>query len=93
VISGTALDIDAEVSSGELRLVTRPGIVVDADDAAIRSGEVKVRAPWDQAATPVLPRVTVAGKAGSGRIKAGPPRRSFWQWLTRRPRPYAITAG
>ena len=65
VITGAGLQVDAEVSSGELRLVTRPGIVVDADDVVIRSGEVKVRAPWDPG-TPVLLRVTVSGSVGSG---------------------------
>jgi hypothetical protein len=41
---------------------------------------------------PVSLRITVAGTCGSGRIVARPPRRSFWQWLRRAPRPYAIAA-
>jgi hypothetical protein len=92
VITRPVLQIDADVRSGELVLVTKPGIVVDSDDVVIRSGEVKVRAPWDPG-TPVLLRISVSGKVGSGRLKAGPPRRTFWQWLGRRPRPYALTAG
>ena len=35
-------------------------------------------------ATPVSLRVVVNGKIGSGRLLARPPRRTFWQWLTRR---------
>jgi Domain of unknown function (DUF1707) len=87
VITRSALHIDAEVRSGDLTLVTRPGIAVDTDDVAIRSGDVRVRAPW-AASVPVTLRITVAGTVGSGRIQARPPRRTFWQWLLRQPRPY-----
>lgn len=91
VITGRRLQIDADVRSGNLILVTKPGIVVDADEVAIRSGSVKVRAPWGQAVAEIL-RVEVAGKVRSGTIKARPPRRSFWEWLRRAPRPYEIAA-
>jgi Domain of unknown function (DUF1707) len=46
VITQPSLKLDIDVRSGHVRLVTKPGIVVDADDVAIRSGHVKVRAPW-----------------------------------------------
>jgi len=85
------LQIDAEVRSGNLLMVTKPGIVVDADDVSVRSGNVRVKAPWGNEA-PVTLRITVTGKVGSGNIVARSRRRSFWQWLLRRPRPYAITA-
>ena len=88
VVAQPSLAIDAEVHSGSLTLVTRPGIVVDTDDVAVRSGSVKVRAPWAPDVPAVL-RVQVSGQVGSGSIKARPPRRTFWQWLTRQPRPYA----
>ena len=91
VIAAPVLEIDAEVRSGSLRLVTRPGIVVDADDVAIRSGSVKVRAPGPPQAPGVL-RIHVSGKVSSGSISARPPRpprRTFWQWLRRAPRPRA----
>jgi hypothetical protein len=45
-------------------------------------------APWGPD-VPVALRVQVSGQVGSGSIKARPPRRTFWQWLTRKPRPYA----
>lgn len=92
VITRPVLHIDAEVRSGHITLITKPGIVVDADDVTVRSGRVQVRAPQG-AGVPVLLRIDVAGRCGSGRIVARPPRRSFWQWLRRAPRPYAITAG
>jgi hypothetical protein len=91
VITQPALHIDAEVSSGHIVMITRPGIVVDLDDVSVRSGRVNVRAPWGDS-VPVSLRITVAGRCGSGRIVARPPRRSFWQWLRRAPQPYAIAA-
>jgi Domain of unknown function (DUF1707) len=91
VITHRALHIDAEVRSGHITLITKPGIVVDADDVIVRSGHVKVRTPWGTD-VPELLRIDVAGKCGSGHISARPPRRSFWQWLRRAPRPYAIAA-
>jgi DUF1707 SHOCT-like domain len=89
VITRPSLHIDAEVSSGSLTLVTRPGIVVDTDDVAVRSGSVKIREPWGPG-VPATLHVTISGKVGSGRIIARPPRpprRTFWQWLLRRPKP------
>jgi hypothetical protein len=92
IIAQPVLKIDAEVNSGRLLLVTKPGIMVDADEVIVRSGEVKIRAPWG-ADVPVTLRLEVSGKVGSGSIKARPPRRSFWQWLMRRPGRYALTSG
>ncbi len=90
VITQSSLKLDMDVRSGHVRLVTRPGIVVDTDDVAIRSGHVQVKTPWGPD-VPVVLRIEVAGTVGSGHFLAGPPRRTFWQWLTRKPRPYALT--
>jgi Domain of unknown function (DUF1707) len=91
VITQPTLRIDAEVRSGHLTLVTRPGIVVDTDEVAVRSGHVKVRAPWGPDVPEVL-RIDVAGRVGSGHLIARPPHRTFWQWLTRQPRPWQMAA-
>ncbi len=91
VITRRELHIDAEVRSGYITLITRPGIVVDTDDVSVRSGQVRVRAPWGPD-VPVLLRIDIAGTCGSGHITARPPRRTFWQWLRRAPRPYAVAA-
>jgi hypothetical protein len=88
VITSRTLRIDADVHSGHLSLVTRPGVVVDADDVAVRSGHVKTPTPW-RAGVPEILRVEITGQIRSGHINARPPRRSFWQWLRRDPRPYA----
>ncbi len=87
VITQATLRIDVEVNSGWLLLITKPGIVVDADDISVRSGSVKVEPPGE---APTLLSIHVSGKVGSGRVKARPPRpprRTFWQWLLGRPRP------
>src|SRR5215470_12527607 len=95
VITQPVLRIEVEVTSGSLTLITKPGIVVDADDVSIRSGSVKVR-PHEGPAVPALLSIHLSGKVGSGSISARPPRpprRTFWQWLLRRPRPGAIMRG
>jgi Domain of unknown function (DUF1707) len=92
LITKPTLHIHADVTSGHITLITKPGIVVDADDVFVTSGRVKVLAPWGPD-VPARLRIDVAGSCGSGRIVARPPRRSFWQWLRRAPRPYAIAVG
>ncbi|MFY9928775.1 MAG: DUF1707 domain-containing protein [Streptosporangiaceae bacterium] len=91
VITGPELRIDVEVRSGHLTLITKPGIFVDTDDVIIRSGHVRVRSPWGSDG-PTSLRIDVAGKVGSGHLMARPPYRTLWQWLTRQPRQYEITA-
>jgi hypothetical protein len=92
VISHRALEIVAEMRGGNLVIITKPGIAVDTDDVTTRGGNVKIRAPWGPE-LPVSLHVSVSGRIRGGNIVARPPRRSFWDWLRRRPRPYAITAG
>jgi hypothetical protein len=88
VLSQPLLQIDTEVRSGRLILVTKPGITVNADDIQIRSGRVKVIQPWGNE-VPVSLRIEVNGEVGSGRLLARPRRRTFLQWLTRSSRPWA----
>jgi Domain of unknown function (DUF1707) len=91
VITQPLLQLDAEVRSGHVILITKPGIVVDADDVSVRSGHVRVRTPWGHDVPEVL-HIEVAGRVCSGHFIARPPHRTFWQWLTRRPRPYELAA-
>jgi DUF1707 SHOCT-like domain len=87
LIAEPELHLDAEVKSGVLALVTRPGIEVDLDDVSSGSGIARVERPAGPAA-PVILRIVVTGRVGSGVIRASPPRpprRTFWQWLLRRP--------
>lgn len=88
IVAVPALEIDADVRSGSLTLITKPGIVVDADEVSVRSGHVRVRTPWDSD-LPVILRVTISGQVRSGTIRARrprPPRRTFWEWLRRAPK-------
>jgi len=91
VITQPTLHIDAKVTSGNITLLTVPGIAVEMDDVSVRSGNVKVREPWGPD-VPAFLRITVAGSCGSGNITARPRRRSFWQWLRREAKPWEIAA-
>jgi hypothetical protein len=91
IITHNVLDIAAEVRSGHLRLITKPGIAVDTDEVVVRSGNIKIKAPWGTG-VPATLQVNISGRVGSGNIVARPRRRTFWQWLARRPMPYAIAA-
>jgi DUF1707 SHOCT-like domain len=77
MLTQPVLRIDAEIGSGSLTLITRPGIDVDADGVATRSGRVKILAPWGPE-EPVILRIVVSGTVGSGKIAAHPRRRPFW---------------
>ena len=84
VIAVPELRIDVHVASGSLKLITRPGIVVDAEDVTVSSGSVKVVRPAGPDA-PVELRVKIAGRVGSGSVSARPARRrGWWRALWRR---------
>ena len=97
VITQPLLRITADVRGGSLRLVTRPGMVVEADDIALHGSGITLPDPPGPG-DPVVLRVEIAGQVRGGGISAGPPappcppRRTFWQWLRRAPRPPAIAA-
>ena len=90
-------ELDVKVRGGVLRLITRPGIVVDAGDISVHGGSVTLPEPPGPGVA-VLLRVEIAGSVRGAGISAGPPppprrpRRTFWQWLRRAPRPPAIAA-
>lgn len=88
VITQPQLQIQAYVRGGRLVLVTKPGIEVDADGIIVRGGTVTVR-PRNGWRQPVQLRVEVSGENRGGHVAARPPRRTFRQWLLRKPRPYA----
>jgi hypothetical protein len=88
VITRSTLQIQAYVRGGGLVLVTKPGIEVDAEGVTVRGGTVKIRPRngWEE---PAHLTVEVSGENHGGRVTARPPRRTFRQWLLRRPRPHA----
>jgi len=97
VITHPLLRITAEVTGGGLSLVTRPGIVVEAGDIAQHGGSITLSEPPGPG-VPVQLRIEISGSVHGAGITAGPPppprrpRRTFWQWLRRAPRPPAIAA-
>lgn len=92
VFTHPVLEIDAEVRTGNVIIITKPGVAVDTDDLQIRSGNVKlVKPPWG--AVPATLKISVSGKVGSGNLIARHRRRSLWAWLTRKPMPYQLGAG
>ncbi|MEU3619311.1 DUF1707 domain-containing protein [Streptomyces sp. NPDC006872] len=77
VIGHGTLRIDLDMQGGTLRLVTRPGIVVDTDSLALDYVKIKSR-PSGPADAPVVLRVELAGRKSFGRIVAGPRRRGLF---------------
>lgn len=88
VISQPVLKIQADVRSGNITIVTRPGIEVLMDEVSVRSGNTKVRVPRSEPPVATYLRVEVSGSVGSGNITARPPLRGFLDWLRRRPYRY-----
>jgi hypothetical protein len=88
VISQPELAIEADVRGGNLVLVTRPGIAVDVDDLEMRGGNMHFGKGTDRPA-PISLRVALSGKVTGGNLVVRLPHRTLWQWLLRKPRPYA----
>ena len=88
IVSSPVLKLDVDVRSGNIVIVTRPGIEVLMDEVNVRSGNVKVRVPKEQGSVPGYLRVEVVGSVGSGNVVARPPRRGFMDWLRSRPYRY-----
>jgi hypothetical protein len=88
LITLPTLTVDADLRGGNLIVVTRPGIIVDTDDLTMVGGNVVFRKGTDSQAAVIL-RVEISGRMRGGNVVVRLPRRTFWQWLTRQPRPYA----
>jgi hypothetical protein len=89
VITSTVLHVDADVRGGNFVIITRPGVVVDADEVVMVGGSAKIRYP-EGPQPPTILRVEISGQIRGGNMRVRPPRpprRTFWQWLLRRPRP------
>src|SRR3984957_18586565 len=72
VITQPLLRITADVRGGGLSLITRPGIVVEADDMSVHGSGLTLPDPPGPG-VPVLLRVELAGVVRGGGISAGPP--------------------
>lgn len=85
VITQDTLRIDVDMAGKTLTLITRPGIVVDTDGLQRVHSRVKYRQAPTDPDTPVTLRVELVGQKVHGRVVVRPPRRTFGQWLLRRP--------
>ncbi|MFE2298681.1 DUF1707 domain-containing protein [Streptomyces sp. NPDC059445] len=85
VITHDTLRVDVGMVGKTLTLVTRPGVVVDTDGLRLVHCRVKHRPAPGQPDTPVVLRVELVGEKAHGRVVVRPPRRTFGQWLLRRP--------
>jgi class 3 adenylate cyclase len=79
VIAVPELRVDARIASGSLKLITRPGIVVDANEVTVGSGSVRV-VPSAGAGVPLELRVKVSGRVASGSVSARPSGRGRALW-------------
>jgi hypothetical protein len=85
VVTHDTLRIDVNMAGKTLTLVTRPGVVVDLDGLQLVHSKVKYRQTSANPDTPVTLRVELAGQKAHGRVVVRPPRRTFGQWLLRKP--------
>ncbi|WP_255946915.1 DUF1707 SHOCT-like domain-containing protein [Streptomyces odontomachi] len=85
VITHDTVRIDVGMTGKTLTLVTRPGVVVDTDGLQLVHSSVKYRRTPASPDAPVTLRVELVGQKAHGRVVIRPPRRTFGQWLLRRP--------
>ncbi len=81
VITSPVLHVDADLRGGSFVVITRPGVVVDADDVEMIGGRAKIHDPGGPQPSADL-RVEISGQIRGGNLRAHPPRpprRTFWQ--------------
>ncbi|WP_225725767.1 MULTISPECIES: DUF1707 domain-containing protein [unclassified Nocardia] len=86
----TEVTVRVKIGSGSLLLLMPRGWQVELDRIEVRSGDLKSKVTEPR--QPGAPLLRFEGQVGSGSVLARyprPPRRSFWAWLLRRPRPVA----
>ncbi|WP_266677782.1 DUF1707 domain-containing protein [Streptomyces sp. NBC_00847] len=76
VITHDTLHIDLDMRGGTLRLMTRPGVVVDTDSLVIDYAKIKERSSGGQD-MPVVLRVVIGGRMSFGRVVVRPQRRGL----------------
>ncbi|MFH9006357.1 DUF1707 domain-containing protein [Streptomyces afghaniensis] len=74
VITQDTLHIDLDMRAGALKLLTRPGVVVDTGALVTNYSQIKPRGAAD---APVVLRVRITGEINYGQIVVRPPRRGF----------------
>ncbi len=97
IISQPTLDLSLSVAHGNMVLIVPPGVLVDLDSVTNGHGNIHQRVRHDSD-TSVKLMVTATGNVRHGNLVVRSPRglrtrRSFWDWLFRRPAPAGLTAG
>ncbi|MDX3529031.1 DUF1707 domain-containing protein [Streptomyces sp. ID05-39B] len=88
VITQDTLRIDVDMRGKTLTLITRPGIVVDADALSLEHSRVKIHhAP--EPGPPISLHVELVGEKKHGRVVVRSARRTFGQWLRKPTSPRA----
>ncbi|MEV1092383.1 DUF1707 domain-containing protein [Streptomyces microflavus] len=77
VITYDTLHVDMAMSGGKLTLITRPGVVVDADGARLAFSKFKYRRRRADRDRPCVLKVELSGQKVYGRIVVRPARRLF----------------
>ncbi|MFF2383225.1 DUF1707 domain-containing protein [Streptomyces sp. NPDC058108] len=85
VVTHDTLRIDLAMTGKTLTLITRPGVVVDTDGLELVHSRVKYTRSSVRSDEPLTLRVELTGQKAFGRVVVRPPRRTFGQWLLRRP--------
>ena len=67
VLAYDTLRIDMDMQGRKLVLVTRPGMVLDADALTVEFGKIKLR-PRDESGAPVSFRVELVGRLRNGHV-------------------------
>jgi len=79
VITAPVLPVSIRIRGGNLRIITRPGVEVDAADVSTVGGNLIVRTPRHDG--PVQLRVELSGETKGGNVRVQRRRRTFRQWL------------
>ncbi|MEV7369084.1 DUF1707 domain-containing protein [Streptomyces sp. NPDC007148] len=87
VITQDTLRIDVAMAGKSLTLITKPGVEIDVDGLALIHCKFRHRRAQTPTDTPTTLRVELAGQKTHGKVVVRPPRRTFGQWLLRRPAP------
>jgi uncharacterized protein DUF1707/cell wall-active antibiotic response 4TMS protein YvqF len=88
IISQPTLDLSISNGHGNVTLIVPPGVAVDVDNVAIRHGSIRQRV-HRESGIPVKLLVTASGNMRHGNfvVRRSRTRRTFWDWLRRRPLP------
>lgn len=78
-----SVTMNISAKSGSIKLVVPLGWGVNFDDVTVASGSVHTKVP--ELPDPGKPQIVVQGQTRSGSVIARYRRRTFWQWLLRRP--------